>query len=221
MLKYAVELCEGGKIRANRGPLSVTSSRRRSIRTSPIKALQRGRNSTVDYEDGFDSASLHEPSTVKLSGDDRHDEPKHDRQCNDDYFPLGEEFEDEIVKDDQQADKKIIKKKYSDDKHDNFAPVMLTFEDSRYISGGPLTGLITRMHLPSAESTKTFGTMLKRASEKDTVDKLQTLIEKVTEFKRRVFRPASDEMKVEVRTDEKTEKEVINESESTNRRTDS
>ena len=66
---------------------------------------------------------------------------------------------------------------------------------------------ITRVHFSSEKSTEADRTMPKKVS-KDPVEKLQTLIEKVTEFKRRVFRPKRDASKTGATTDEEKKEET-------------
>jgi len=55
--------------------------------------------------------------------------------------------------------------------------------------------------------------MSKRTSDQEAVEKLQTLIDKVTEFKRRAFRRKSD-TKSEGQSDEKKERKISDESDS-------
>lgn len=192
-----------------------------------VKDFQQDPNSTIGHKDRSDFSFLqhkHFTTDLRHCGDHEFEESKlsySDRQGNDDYFPQGEEYEEEIGTDDYQLDKTTSKtpsKKPShlNDEYDNFEPAMLVFESNKCINGDSLTRFITRVHFPNVEELmETNRTMLmsKKISNKDAVEKLQALIEKVTEFKRRVFHPKHDAPKTGV-TDGRKEKKIANENES-------
>lgn len=78
---------------------------------------------------------------------------------------------------------------------------------------------ITRVYFSSIEElTEPDRIMLmsEKVSNKDAVEKLQTLIEKVAEFKRRVFRFKHEASKIEDTTDGRKEKKIINENKDNN-----
>ncbi|KAL6420193.1 hypothetical protein ACFW04_013816 [Cataglyphis niger] len=93
--------------------------------------------------------------------DDQHIEESnlsyYDRPSNDDYFPQGEEYEDEIGTDDQQlkTEKKTPNKKssHSNDKYNNFDSTMLKFENNENINRGPLTRFVT-LHFLNTKLTR-------------------------------------------------------------------
>lgn len=184
-----------------------------------VKDFQQDPNSTIDHKDRSDFSFLqHKHFATDLHHSYYECEesklPYSDRQGNDDYFPQGEEYEEEIGTDDYHLGKTTPNKKPSrlDDEFDNFESMMLMFENNKCINGDPLTRFITRVHFSSVEElTETDQIMSKKISNKDAVEKLQALIEKVTEFKRRVFHPKHDAPKTEVTTDGKKEKKIANE----------
>lgn len=194
--RSAIELSENersierGESEANRGPLyTITSSRRYDSRQFEESELSYG-----------------------------------DRACNDDYFPQGEEFEDEIGMDDHESTVRKIpgkKPRPSDDQSYDFAPTTtsLMLEDyAGRVSGDALTRFITHAYSPSVGSTETGHAipMSKGTFEKDAAEKLQILIDKVSEFKRRIFRPESNATKSGARSDKKEQEEISNENNSTN-----
>lgn len=224
-MKSAIETIESGKpiesnqIQNNRDSLSNIDSHQQFV---GIKDFQQDPNSAIEYKDRSDFSILDE----YLVTDSRHcsesefEESKmpYDKQVNDDYFPQGEEYEEEIGIDDHQIGNKTPRKKppRSEDVYDNFEPTILMFENSNYFNGGPLTRFITRVHFSNDEEADRTMLMLKKVSDKDAVEKLQTLIEKVTEFKRRVFQTKDDAPKTGTTTEEKNTNENEN-NESTNR----
>lgn len=149
--------------------------------------------------------------------DQRHiDEPKltyTDRVRNDDYFPQGEEYEDEIGIDEHQLGniKKIQQKQKppadsTSEEHDLFQPTVL-FEGRKSSSRNPLRRFIQRVD-SSIPVPRQAMLMTKRVSDKDAVEKLQALIEKATEFKRRVFRTKNNTAKSSTRTDEAKQEQI-------------
>ncbi|TGZ37533.1 Sex-regulated protein janus-A [Temnothorax longispinosus] len=189
-MKSTVEIAESGKpiesnqIQTNKGSLSVTNSRQQFM---GINNLHQDSNLAIDHKDRSDFSFLHKHfvSNLRHCRDREFDESKlsHDRQGNDDYFPQGEEYEEEIGTEDYQLGKKTPSKKPSrlEDEHEKFEPTMLMFENNKYINGGPLTRYITHVYFSSIEElTDADRTMLmsKKVSNKDAVEKLQTLIEK-------------------------------------------
>jgi len=216
-MKSTIEIIENGKpiksnqMQTNSGFLSIINSCQQFVEPNFVKDFQQDPNLAVDHKNCSNFSFLH-----KLSHDHK--------QGNDDYFPQGEEYEEEIGIDDYQLGKKTPSKKPPrvDDEHDNFKPTMLMFEDNKCIKRDPLTTFITHVHFSNIELTKADQIMLtsKKVSNKDAVEKLQTLIEKVTELKRRVFRLKHEAPKTEVTTDGREEKKIANENksnESTNR----
>lgn len=141
--------------------------------------------------------------TLLLSGDPPH------RSQNDDYFPQGDEYEDEIGTDDygyfpdskksqKQRGRKSPKSSATDEDHDDFTPALLA---SSRRSSAPM--------IRTRKVDSSTGTVLsKNVSQKDTLESLQALVEKAAEFKRRIFRSAvSDgetESKIQTRDDKKT-----------------
>ncbi|XP_014476604.1 PREDICTED: uncharacterized protein LOC106745481 [Dinoponera quadriceps] len=103
-----------------------------------------------------------------------------DRSSNDNYFPQGEDFEDEIVRDDHRNTSERTREKEPrqfDDESDNFAPTLLMLRnDEGRVGGDALTRFIT--HTYSSSVTEAGHAMSKGAFEKDAVEKLQILIEK-------------------------------------------
>ncbi|EZA50833.1 hypothetical protein X777_10466 [Ooceraea biroi] len=199
--KSVVELSESeksnefGRIHVNRNPLSIVSSHQRSVGTDFVRNL----NSKICRKDHSDYSS----EESKLSYGDR---PR-----NDDYFPQGEEYEDEIGMDEHQLGYKKDSSTQSTthlNEEYNFQPTMLMFENQKYASRSPLARFITHVHSPIGPGEETMLTSPKRVSEKDAVEKLQILIEKATEFKRRVFRSKTDTAKSDARIDETREKEI-------------
>lgn len=111
--------------------------------------------------------SPHKHATKFHRCDDHHFEKSKllysDRPGNDDYFPQGEEYEDEIGIDDQQIGKRETsdkKSSHSNDEYDNFNSTMLMFENNRSINRGPLTRFITHVHFLSTKSIETEKSML-------------------------------------------------------------
>lgn len=227
-MKSAIETVESGKpiesnqIQINRDSLSIIDSRQQF---TGIKGYQQDFNSAIGLKDRTDFFSPHEHFVIdnfRHCSESEFEESKlpHDKQGNDDYFPQGEEYEEEIGIDDHQLGKKTPRQKKpprSEDAYDNFEPTMLMFENNNYLNGGPLTRFITRVHFSSDEElTEADRTMLMsmKVSNKDAVEKLQTLIEKVTEFKRRVFRPGHDAPKTGATKDGKKKGKVADKNES-------
>nr|XP_012214529.1 PREDICTED: uncharacterized protein LOC105667358 [Linepithema humile] len=213
---------ELGKIRANRDPLSIISSHQQIMGIDFINDFQQDLNSTVDRH--FSSPHEHFDSNFRRCDDRQFDEskPLYDKQLHDDYFPQGDEYEEEIGTGDHQLGKKSKKPPRSDDEYDNFKPIILMFENDKCVSGGPLTKLITHVHFPNTGLIETVQTILmsKRISDQEAVEKLQILIDKVTEFKRRAFRDKSNAAKSRGQSDERKEKKIgkkNNGAETTNR----
>lgn len=227
-MKSAVEIAESGKpIESNQiqtsRPLSIINSRQQFMGINFVKDFQQDPNSTVDHKDRSNSYFLQKHFVTDLCdcSDRKFEEPKShgDRQSYDDYFPQGEEYEEEIGTDNYQLGKKPSSKKspsHLEDEYDNFKPTMLMFENNKSVNGDPLTRFITRAHFSSEELTESDRTMLmsKKISNEDAVEKLQTLIERVTEFKRRVFRPKHDTPKTGATTNGRKERKNANENES-------
>lgn len=192
------------------------------MRISFVEDFKQHPNSAIDHKNRS-FLSKHFVSDLLQCDDCESGKSKlQDRQANDDYFPQGEEYEEEIGVNDSQLSKKTpskISPKNIEDEYDNFKPTMLTLENNKCIN--PLKRFITRVHFPSGEELiEANRTMLmsKKVSNKDAVEKLQILIEKVTEFKRRVFQPKRDVPKIGATTDGKKEGKIVNEkNESTNR----
>lgn len=136
-----------------------------------------------------------------------------DRPSNDDYFPQGEDFEDEVDMDDRQTTLGRIPKKEPRRFDDNFALLKLEDHGER-VGRNALTRFITHAYSPSVTSTMAGHavSMSKGAFEKEAAEKLQILIEKVSEFKHRIFRSGSDATNTEVRSDKKKEEKASNES---------
>ncbi|XP_067211168.1 uncharacterized protein [Linepithema humile] len=227
-MRSAVDLFESGKsielgkIRANRDPLSIISSHQQIMGIDFINDFQQDLNSTVDRH--FSSPHEHFDSNFRRCDDRQFDEskPLYDKQLHDDYFPQGDEYEEEIGTGDHQLGKKSKKPPRSDDEYDNFKPIILMFENDKCVSGGPLTKLITHVHFPNTGLIETVQTILmsKRISDQEAVEKLQILIDKVTEFKRRAFRDKSNAAKSRGQSDERKEKKIgkkNNGAETTNR----
>lgn len=111
----------------------------------------------------------------------------------------------------RSANRKMPAKKprLYDDESDNFA--LLMHEDhGGHVGGDALTRFIIHAYSPS--TVKVGHAMSKGSLEKDTVEKLQILIDKVSELKRRIFRPKSNATKNGARSDGKKEAEISNES---------
>lgn len=209
---------ESNRIQTNRDFLSIINSYQQFTRINFVKDFQQDANSTVNYKDCSDFSFLHKHfvTDLRYCSDREFEESKLLYDANDDYFPQGEEYEEEIGTDDYQLGKKIKNPSKEpsivDDEYDNFEPTMLLFENSKYVNGGPLTRFITRVHFSSIEElieSDRIMLMSEKVSNKDAVEKLQTLIEKVAEFKRRVFRSKHEPAKIE--TDGRKEKKIINE----------
>lgn len=208
---------EFGRMYGNVDPLSIVSSHQHFVGTDFLKDP-----GSKIRKDHFDSSPL-EYFTMQKSYrcDDRQIEETKlldgDRQRNDDYFPQGEEYEEEIGTDEHQLDHKNSKKQlatnfddeYNSNNYNKFQPMILMVEDKiRYISRDPLTRFITHIHSPFESGEETM-LMSKTSSDKNTVEKLQTLIEKTSEFKRRVFRSKTGTAKSDARTDVTRKKEII------------
>lgn len=231
-MKSAVEIAESGKtiesdqLQINSGFLSIINSRQQFMGINFIKDFQQDPNSAVNHKNCPDFSFLHKHFVTDLRhcGDRESEKSKlpYEKQGNDDYFPQGEEYEEEIGTDDYQLGKKTPRKKSPsvDNEYNNFEPTMLMFENEKCISGGPLTRFITRVHFSSIEDlADRLVLMSKKVSSKDAVEKLQTLIEKVTEFKRRVFQLKYEASKTGTITEErkkdgKKEKKIANENDS-------
>jgi len=195
---------ELGRIYAERDFLFVVSSDQRFDRVR-----------TDDFANDLDSKMPHSQNDANsghsslLTKSCRSDDPQVRRlkfwcndTCNDDYFPQGDEYENDFSR---KGRRKREKKNSNDDTmnnddyekderddrddRDHFQPTFLMLEDNGCISGDPLMRFIAHVDMTNQMRTDE-GTMLmtKRISDKDAIEKLQTLIEKVTEFKRRVFR---------------------------------
>ncbi|XP_032674991.1 uncharacterized protein LOC116845889 isoform X7 [Odontomachus brunneus] len=190
--RSAIELSENERSierresKANRGPLYTITSSRRCDRRQPGE-------SELSYGD---------------------------RPSNDDYFPQGEEFEDEIGMDNHQSTIRKIpeeKPRRSDDQSYDLASIA-TLPMFRRVSEDALTRFITHVYSPSVRSTEAGHAipMSKGAFEKNAAERLQILIDKVSEFKRRIFRPKSNATKSAARSDKKEQEEISNENNSTN-----
>lgn len=181
-----------------------------------IKDLQQDLDSTADHH--FPSPREYSASDSRHCDDHSNESQLYDKILHDDYFPQGEEYEEEIGTGDQQLGKKIKKPPRSDNEYDSFKPAILMFENDK--CGGPLTRLITHMHFPNTGLLETVPTILmsKRTSDQEAVEKLQILIDKVTEFKRRAFRQKSNAAKSEGQGgDEKKVSDGSDRAETTNR----
>lgn len=243
-MKSAVEITESGKpIESNRiqikRSLPIVNSRQQFMGINFVKDFSQDPNSAINHKNHSDFSDFsflqkHFVADHRYCSDREFEKSKlsYDRQGGDDYFPQGEEYEEEIGTGDHQLGKKTPNKNTPnkstpiknpsrfEDEYDNFEPTMLMFENNKRINGGSLTRFITHVHFPSIEEPTEVDRMLmsKKVSNKDTVEKLQTLIEKVTEFKRRLFQPKYDTPKTAATTNEKKERKIANENnESTNR----
>ncbi|KAG5307153.1 JANA protein, partial [Acromyrmex insinuator] len=209
---------ESNRIQTNRDFLSIINSCQQFTGINFVKDFQQDFNSTVNHKDCSDFSFLHKHFVAHpCYCSNQSDEFEESKLSYDDYFPQGEEYEDEIGIDEQQLDKKIKKPSKEppivDDEYDNFEP-MLLFENNKYVNGGPLTRFITRVHFSSIEELTEpdrITLMSEKVSNKDAIEKLETLIEKVAEFKRRVFRSKHEALKIETTTDERKEKKIVNE----------
>ncbi|XP_011708292.1 PREDICTED: uncharacterized protein LOC105463004 isoform X4 [Wasmannia auropunctata] len=208
-MKSAVEIAESGKpiesnqIQTNRDFLSIINSRKQFTGINFVKDFQQDSNSAVNYKDRSDFSVLRKHFVTDPRQFEKSKLSHDDKLGNDDYFPQGEEYEEEIGTENYQLNKKAPSKKPPrvddnvDDNVDNFQPTMLMFENNKNVNGGPLTRFITRVHFSSIEELSEadrITLMSKKVSNKDAVEKLQTLIERVTEFKRRVFQPNKREV---------------------------
>ncbi|KYQ57413.1 hypothetical protein ALC60_03374 [Trachymyrmex zeteki] len=141
---------ESNRIQTNRDFLSIINSYQQFTRINFVKDFQQDANSTVNYKDCSDFSFLHKHfvTDLRYCSDREFEESKLLYDANDDYFPQGEEYEEEIGTDDYQLGKKIKNPSKEpsivDDEYDNFEPTMLLFENSKYVNGGPLTRFITR-----------------------------------------------------------------------------
>ena len=217
---------ESNRIQTNRDFLSIINSCQQFTEINFVKDFQQDFNSTVNHKDCSDFSFLHNYFvTHPCYCNNQCDEFEKSKLLYDDYFPQGEEYEDEIGIDDYQLGKKIKKPSEEspiiDEEYDtyNFDPMMLLFENNKYVNRGLLMRFITRVYFSSIEElTEPDRIMLmsEKVSNKDAVEKLQTLIEKVAEFKRRVFRFKHEASKIEDTTDGRKEKKIINENKDNN-----
>lgn len=211
--KTAVTLFENGRsierdeIQANGGSLLIISPPQQFTRSDFDKDFQQESRSTIYHKDRLDLPFLNKRSAVdfhRCSGEREESRQSYgDRLRNDDYFPQGEEYEDEIGMEDYRSDGEPSR---FDDGYDSF-------ESSRGV--GPSSRFIAhRVYPPSVESIRAERRASKTnmpISKGDAVEKLQTLIEKVTEFKRRVSRTESDATKAGNRAEERKGREITNE----------
>ncbi|XP_011063395.1 PREDICTED: uncharacterized protein LOC105151402 [Acromyrmex echinatior] len=176
---------ESNRIQTNRDFLSIINSCQQFTGINFVKDFQQDFNSTVNHKDCSDFSFLHKHFVAHpCYCSNQSDEFEESKLSYDDYFPQGEEYEDEIGIDEQQLDKKIKKPSKEppivDDEYDNFEP-MLLFENNKYVNGGPLTRFITRVHFSSIEELTEpdrITLMSEKVSNKDAIEKLETLIEK-------------------------------------------
>ncbi|KYM98264.1 hypothetical protein ALC62_11028 [Cyphomyrmex costatus] len=147
----AVKIAENGKliesnqIQPDRDFLSIINSYQQftGIKDS---------NSKINRKDCSNSSFLHFVTDLRYCSDCEFKESDESKEstltydANDDYFPQGEEYEEEIGIDDYQIGKKKPSKEppIIDDEYDNFEPTMLLFENNKYVNGDPLTRFITR-----------------------------------------------------------------------------
>lgn len=105
-----------------------------------------------------------------------------DRTINDDYFPQGDEFEDEIGKDDLPRNRNA--KRDLDDDIENMTPVALlqSSHSTNFptLHLNPLFGKLTNL-------------LNKEINDNETIDRLKTLVKKAVDFKRRVFQTKGEE----------------------------
>lgn len=108
-----------------------------------VKNFQQDPDSTIDDKNYFNFSSPHKYATNFHRCDDNHFEEStlsySDRPGNDDYFPQGEEYEDEIGTDDQQlGGRNTLSKKssHSNNEYDNFDSTMLMFENNKSVNRG-------------------------------------------------------------------------------------
>lgn len=245
-MKSAVKIAESGKliksnqIQTNKRSLPIINSRQQFMGINFVKDFSQDLNSAIDHKDRSDVSDFsflhkHFVADLRYCSDREFEESKllYDRQGGDDYFPQGEEYEEEIGTGDHQLGKKTPNKNTPDkstpnknpphfeDDYDNFEPTMLMLENNKRNNGGPLTRFITHVHFLSIEGPEVDRMLMsKKVPNKDAVEKLQTLIEKVTEFKRRFLQSKHDAPKTAATTDGKKERKIANENEnkeSTNR----
>ncbi|KAL6264795.1 hypothetical protein P5V15_004892 [Pogonomyrmex californicus] len=186
-MKSAIKIEGGNSIESNqmkfkRSSLSIVNSSQQFMGINFIKNFQQDTNSAINHKNYLDFSFLHQYFATNL----RCDEPEFEKiqlpYSSDDYFPQGEEYEEEIGREDYQLGKKIPSKKPSDsDEYDNFKPVILMFENNKCVNESPLTKFITRVYFSNIEglieADRTIS-MSQRISNKDAIEKLQTLIEK-------------------------------------------
>ncbi|XP_011874124.1 PREDICTED: uncharacterized protein LOC105565488 [Vollenhovia emeryi] len=192
-MKSAVEITDSGKpidsneIQINKDSLSIINSRRQFMEINFVKDFQQDLNSATDYKERSDFSFPREHFVTGLCrcSECGLDESKlsQDRQGNDDYFPQGDEYEEEIGIDDHQLGKKTPSKKSPrlEDEHDNVEATMLTLKNDKCINGGPLTRFNSYVHFSSIEELIVADRKMllsKKVSNKDAAEKLQTLIEK-------------------------------------------
>lgn len=227
-MKSAIEIgigkpIESNQIQNNKDFLSV-NSRQQFMGINFVKDFQQDPNSAIDHTDRSDFSFLHKhcvtdprhcsDSEFKEFKENKESKLLHD-QVSDDYFPQGEEYEDEIGTDEHQKCKRTLSKKplRFENEYNNLEPTVLVFENNKCINRGPLTRFVTRVHFSSIDELADRMLMSKKVSNKDAIEKLRTLIEKVTEFKRRVFQSKHDAPKTEATTERKKKRTIANENE--------
>ncbi|KYM76363.1 hypothetical protein ALC53_13390 [Atta colombica] len=144
---------ESNRIQINRDFLSIINSCQQFTEINFVKDFQQDFNSTVNHKDCSDFSFLHNHFVTHPcycnNQCDEFEKSKLLYDANDDYFPQGEEYEDEIGTD-YQLNKKIKKPSEEspiiDEEYDtyNFDPMMLLFENNKYVNRGPLMRFITR-----------------------------------------------------------------------------
>jgi len=208
------------RIYTDRDSMSIVSSDQRFVRTDDfVNDL----DSKVPHSQNYSNSNGHSSLLTKSCRSDDPQVRKLKFWCNDDYFPQGEEYENEF--------RDGRKKKEQNDPNNepmtckgtnNFRPALAMLEDNQFISinGDPIMRFVTCVHMTNQMrlDEKESGTILmsKRVSDKDAIEKLQTLIEKVTEFKRRVFRSEINTAKSNVQTNQAKNNVSKNNSKSSN-----
>ena len=118
-----------------------------------------------------------------------------DRNVTDDYFPQGEDYEDEIGSENPYTFERNPSRD-DDDDSDNMVPTVLQYGDHNLKNFQQQIQFLKSCTNPLFQSF-TKDLFSKDVSDKDTFEKLKTLVEKAIDFKRRVFQARSNEKKKE------------------------
>ena len=127
-----------------------------------------------------------------------------DRKFNDDYFPQGDEFEDEIGKEDSTSIQETLTRHYDEDDSDNVVATVLQFGDhqSQNLSTIQKQNPILEALYPNPLFIYLLKGVLSKEVDKETFEKLKTLVDKVMDFKKRVFQTRAEEKNTEKRTED-------------------